>query len=179
MTSEVWKPVPGFLGRYEVSTLGRVRSLDRVVPKRNRWGREGTTSFRGRVLSQKVRRDGYLEVALHDEGESRSWLVASLVALAFIGPRPEGMQVCHEDGKKDNARAANLRYDTPAGNNADKLLHGTLPRGESNHAAKLTAADVLEIRRRAGEAQRLLAEEFGCTFSNISAIQRRKSWRHV
>ena len=72
-----------------------------------------------------------------------------------------------------------MRYDTPAGNNADKLMHGTLPRGEDSHSAKLTTVDVLEIRRRVGEAQQTLADEFGCTFSNISAIQRRRSWRHV
>lgn len=70
-------------------------------------------------------------------------------------------------------------WGTKQENEADKIMHGTRGFGEKAPSAKLTTADVLQIRKRVGEPQQALAEEFGCTFSNVSAIQHRKSWRHV
>jgi DNA-binding transcriptional regulator YiaG len=118
-------------------------------------------------------------VHLYENGVREGRTVHRVVAEAFIGPRPEGLEVRHLDGNKTNNRASNLVYSTHKENEADKARHGTLRRGEANAAAKLTAADVREIRRRKGERQEDLAAEYGCTFSNISAIQRGKSWRHV
>lgn len=155
----------GFEGFYEVSDMGRVRSIR---------GR-----YCGRILSPGPHPGGYPLMHLYRNGRRIARTLHSLVAAAFIGPRPRGQEVRHKDGVKTNCRAENLSYGTHRQNEADKLAHGTLPLGEKNAAAKLTARDVREIRRRAGERQEDLAKEFGCTFSNISAIQLRKSWRHV
>jgi hypothetical protein len=51
--------------------------------------------------------------------------VHQLLAEAFLGPRPEGMEVCHGDGNLMNCTLENLRYDTRGGNERDKRLHGT------------------------------------------------------
>src|SRR5690606_32223922 len=121
--TELWTTVVG-ASFYEVSTEGRVRSVDRVV----------TTSHgqrsrrRGRVLRGTVASNGYPMVTIaYDDGARRYRTVHGLVAEAFIGPRPDGAHVCHQDGDRCNARLANLRYDTAGGNYADAMSHGTQP----------------------------------------------------
>lgn len=177
--SEEWRAVPGFEGLYEVSDLGRVRSLDRLCPVVSRKGKRWFRRYRGRVLSPGPHVGGYQTLHLHNEGRSRCTVVHIVVAEAFLGPRPPGHHVCHYDGDTQNSAAANLRYDTPKGNAADRHRHGTAPLGEKSACAVLTTDDVLAIRQAIGVPQEVLAQRYGCTFSNISAIQLRKSWKHV
>ena len=128
---ETWKPVLGFEGHYEVSDQGRVRSLDRTV---SHW-RGGTRLRRGRCLKPGVAGGvgGYLHVVLMSDGKTRcNRTVHRLVLEAFVGLRPEGMQACHNDGDPHNNALSNLRWDTPASNNADKKAHGTW-QGGANH----------------------------------------------
>lgn len=159
--TETWRDIPRFEGIYQASNLGRVR------------GRNG-------VRAIGWRKDGYGNIPLYRDAVATTKLVHHCVLEAFVGPRPSrAHQACHNDGDKSNNRLENLRWDTPAANNADKKMHGTHKQGEDAVMAKLTETDVLAIRARRGERQNDLAAEFGCTFSNISAIQRRKSWRHV
>lgn len=104
-----------------------------------------------------------------------------LVAEAFIGPRPLGFVTCHGDGDSLNNNAANLRYDTPAGNSADAIRHGTQAHGTDHPMAKLTEADVRQLRQRVarGEAPLAIAEEFGITRWTVNEIARRRTWQHV
>lgn len=110
---EEWRPVVGWEGQYEVSNLGRVRSLNRWIPAVNR--------YRGRALKGTPDRDGYLKVNLRNTlGGVKTRMVHTLVAEAWIGPRPLRHDVCHGPrGVTDNS-PTNLRYDTRAGNEADK-----------------------------------------------------------
>jgi hypothetical protein len=118
---ENWKPVPEYEGYYEVSDQGRVRSLDREIQRA-----DGTTAkLRGKVLRFGRATTGYLQVNLSKEDEQKSIYVHKLVLLAFVGPRPEGMQACHgESGAEDN-RLSNLRWDTVSENAMDRVRHGT------------------------------------------------------
>lgn len=176
--SEVWKPVVGFEGLYEVSDQGRVRSLDRYVETRNRWG--AMRRFQpGRVLKYRTDTAGYVIVALLRDGVLKSTSTHILVAAAFIGPRPEGMEVCHNDGSKTNSRVENLRYATASENAADKHKHGTAVFGELSPRAILTEHDIKEIRAAEGVTLAALAAKYGCVFSNIAAIRARKTWKHV
>jgi hypothetical protein len=128
---ETWKPVVGFEGHYEVSDQGNVRSLDQVVAH---W-RGGTRLRRGKYLKPGATggSGAYLFVVLMNDGKTRSnRCVHRLVLEAFVGPRPEGMQACHNDGDPHNNALSNLRWDTPTANNADKKAHGTWQGGE-NH----------------------------------------------
>lgn len=179
MKEEIWKPVVGFEGLYEVSDLGRVRSLDRYVTFQNRWGSLTTRRFAGQLVQPGPHQGGYLQAHFAIAGKDVSRTLHSVVAEAFIGPRPPGYEVLHKDGDQTNNCSDNLRYGTRLENEADKEVHGTRQRGEKHKSSKLTEADVLQIRARVGERLEDLAAEFGCTFSNISAIQLRKSWRHV
>lgn len=158
--TEIWRPVVGFEGRYEVSNLGRVRSLRT-----------------NRVCQPVIVPNGYYTHHLYQGGRSVK-TAGELVLEAFVSLRPLGHQVCHNDGNKTNNALDNLRWDTPVGNNADKRRHGTQPRGETNPGVKLTTQQVQAIRKDR-RPQKDIADAYGCTFSNISAIQLRKSWKHV
>lgn len=116
---EEWRPVLGYEGFYEVSDLGRVRSLDRVVHSRN--GR----SYRmtGRILAM-TRSGGRPTVTLSVDGAQRLCQVGVLVLEAFVGPCPPGLQCCHWDDDPTNNVPRNLRWDTPAANMADMLRNG-------------------------------------------------------
>lgn len=114
---EVWLPVAGFEGRYEVSSSGSVRSLDRLIDP----GGRGRRRMRGRVLSQVVTPNGYCSVMLPN-GRS---LIHRLVLTAFVGPCPDGMEGCHNDGDRSNNNLENLRWDTRSENNHDAVEHRT------------------------------------------------------
>lgn len=107
--------------------------------------------------------------------------VHRLVLLAFVGPCPDGLQACHNDGDRENNRPDNLRWDTPSSNYADRDRHGTTATGERNGASKLNAVAVAEIRRRyaAGESQESLGRFFGVGHATISRVVRRVVWRDV
>lgn len=165
---EDWKPINGFDGRYEVSSLGRVRStaypdtLGRVV--------------RGKVLRNAQRLGGYFRVELQRDGLTLRRTIHLLVLQAFIGPPPEGMEGCHNDGNTSNNRLDNLRWDTHSANNLDKIQHGTIARGERNGRAKLTTAQIDEIRT-SPEGPIMLARRLGVNRSVIHKIRRGEIWQ--
>ena len=116
--TEEWQNVPGYEGMYQVSDLGRVRSLDRVDTSGKR--------RRGKAMSPSVQAGGrYFEVHLSKGNRSRTWAVHQLVARAFFGPRPEGHEVCHgPKGSFDNS-TTNLRYGSSKDNGQDMIRDGT------------------------------------------------------
>ena len=119
--AEEWRPVRENLD-YEVSSLGRVRSLDRIKV----YCRGGLTvrrKHRGTLLSP-CESVGYPSVNI---GRGNPRKVHKLVCEAFHGPRPEGHEVLHGDGDRQNCRAANLRWGTRSENIADAQRHGTQP----------------------------------------------------
>ena len=121
-TIERWKPITGYEGIYEVSDHGRVRSLDRTITRSDGQVRR----LKGKVLSAPPKqRGGYPRVCLSAHGKDKVRYVHSLVAETFIGTRPDGMEVCHNDGDPTNNHVDNLRYGTPSENELDKVRHGT------------------------------------------------------
>jgi hypothetical protein len=120
--SEEWRDIAGYEGAYQVSDLGRVRSLDRVVIG-GRWGHEKRI---GQIL--KPSSNGrYSHVVLGARGRKSTKLVHRLVAEAFLGPRPEGMQTCHGVAGQFVNTLTNLRYDTGSANCFDRRANGTAP----------------------------------------------------
>lgn len=121
MTGEEWRPIPGFDVRYEVSNFGRVRTRRRINPYVD--GRNRRVEEKVRALHPDTR--GYPSLTLTDnDGHRRPRSVHVLVAAAWIVPRPEGAEVCHNDGDKTNNRVENLRYDTRIENARDVVRHG-------------------------------------------------------
>ena len=124
---------------------------------------------------------GYLNVGLTLHSESKSFYVHRLVLEAFIGPCPEGHEACHNDGNRKNNCLANLRWDSRLGNHADRRIHGTLPQGEKNQGAKITADNVIQIRQEhtGGKTQIQLQKDWKLSRSQISKIVSGKSWTHI
>lgn len=106
----IWKDIPDFPG-YKASLDGRIMSLKGLQP---------------RILKQKLDKStNRYRVRLQVNGWAREEPVHVLIARTFHGPRPSGRHVCHNDGNSFNNHAGNLRYDTPEGNVADSIKHGT------------------------------------------------------
>lgn len=176
---EIWRDVPGYEGQYQVSDQGRVKSLAREVDvARNRWGRRGTRRVNEAVMALQTDDRGRVFILLRNSARAKRFTVASLVAAAFIGPRPDGLLVLHGDGDSTNNRISNLRYGTHVDNMDDARLHGTLTQGEKQWLAKLTADEVkfIRITNLSGV---YLAGQYGVTPACISAIRQRKNWKHV
>lgn len=120
---EIWLPIHGYEGYYEVSDKGRVRSVDRTI-----WGEKAGTRYqrvyRGRDLVLKTNKDGYSVVCMSKENKRRYFRVHRLVLETFVGPCPEGMEVCHNNGNPADNRLTNLRYGTKSENAQDIIRHG-------------------------------------------------------
>lgn len=172
---EIWKPVPGLEGLYEVSpSLGAVRSLDRFVY----CGRGAQRFAPGKAIKPHIVK-GYLHVCLRAKGQYFNFYLHTLICEAANGPRPSVLHVVrHLNGDCLDNRPANLAWDTIRDNHADTISHGRTTRGVKNTQAILSEHEVVEIRRRGGSGEKhgAIAKDYGITPSNVSAILRRKSW---
>jgi hypothetical protein len=176
LMQELWAPVVGWEGLYEVSDLGRVKSLARQVTQRA----GVVASVRERILRPGTDSSGYLQVCLHKNGDSRMWLVHHLVTRAFIGPRPEGLEVRHgKNGKLDNS-LANLCYGTHKQNCEDRIRDGVSGRGETHPKNRITAEQVREARRLVATGPKgtltRLAKEWGLTQQALGQAVKGITW---
>ena len=106
MTEEIWRPVVGYEGLYDVSSYGRVRSLDRYVK-----GRYGNYRLhKGKILSPAKDTTGYLKVVLACNGKCKTIKVHRLVAQVFILNPDNLLEVNHKDEDKTNNRVENLEW---------------------------------------------------------------------
>ncbi|MBQ9917779.1 MAG: NUMOD4 motif-containing HNH endonuclease [Microbacterium sp.] len=158
-------PVAGYEGEYEVSDLGRVRSLPRLDARGHR--------LRGRML--RATGSPYLSVSLCQEGVPRTMQVHRLVLEVFVGPCPESCEALHGDSNPRNNRLTNLRWGTRAENNRDIVLAGhhpgrrktTCPLGHPLIAPNLRRADARRGHRacRACGNARTWARDRGIEFN--------------
>ncbi len=120
--SEEWRDITGYEG-YQVSDLGRVRSLDRIVP----YGKGSSKRLKGKILKPSdYKSRPYQAIPLSVESKPKLYRVHRLVTRAFLGPCPDGYEVCHgPHGKLDN-RLSNLSYGTKSQNQLDRYRDGTI-----------------------------------------------------
>lgn len=159
--TEQWLPVPGFEGRYDVSDLGRVRSWVR-------WLREPDAAL-PRILSPGLSSAGYPQVVLSKPRVTRT--VRDLVACAFHGSRPDGMEVRHLNGDSTDARACNLAYGTSSENNHDIVRHGRNPQAAKTHCDRGHEFTPENTYREPGRAARKCRK---CITIRTAAWRRRK-----
>jgi hypothetical protein len=176
--AEEWRPIYGFTGYYEVSSWGRVRSVDRIVAG----SCYGVISHRkGVVLAGGGNNAGYRQVGLFKKNKGKLILVHRLVLKAFYGKCPKGKESRHLDGDSANNRVDNLVWGTRAENIADRWKHqgGVFCLAPNNK--KLTPRIVRFIRKRHDEGVSLdyLARKFKVSYPTVWSVFHRRSWAHV
>jgi hypothetical protein len=118
---EEWKPVPGYVGYYEVSNLGKIRSLDRIIICSD--GRH--RRLRGKLIKPAIDKIGRQTVSLCMNGTHLTQRVHKLVLLAFTAKRVSNTEGCHNNGDTADNSIENLRWDSHSGNMHDTIIHGT------------------------------------------------------
>lgn len=134
---EVWKEIEGH-PYYVVSNTGRVKRLAHVA-KDARYGKRNLPEREMKLIDSS---EGYKKARIADKFR----FVHVLVLEAFVGPRPEGMQCCHNNGIPYDNRLINLRWDTPKNNVHDRRFHGTYQYGTKNPNSKYSDEVIKKIK---------------------------------
>lgn len=180
--NELWKDIVGYEGLYQVSSFGRVKSIERHFID---------TIGRNQVVKEKIKKHqvsncGYLRIELFDKShKAKKYGVHVLVAKAFI-PNPENKpEVNHKDGIKSNCYDWNLEWVTPSENQIHAFNTGLQKRikGEDNYNAKLTKVDVASIKNEY-KGGKISQAALGCKYFVSQAhinriVNKKRSWIEV
>jgi len=178
MSKELWKDIPGYEMLYQVSNLGNVKSLDRLIT----YSTGVCKIHKMKILSPGIRR-GYYSVILQNHGVRKNFTIHRLVAKVFTKNKLQKPEVNHKDGNKLNNRATNLEWVTSSENELHAYrenLCSTI--GEGHHKSKLTIKKVIEIRnlyKTGNYSYRKLASVFGVAGSTIGRVVTKQRWKHV
>jgi hypothetical protein len=143
--------------------------------------RRGWLTDEWRRVAVSVNQKGYHFATFCTKRKRTTFSVARLVLMAFVGPRPEGMEACHKDDNRSNNVPSNLEWDTHANNVRQRNERGRQAFGERSGAAKLKASDVpnIFILSALGFSRRTIAPWFGVSYGPIDNILARKTWKHL
>lgn len=180
--SEIWKDIPGFEGWYQISNLGRVKSLSRTVD----YGTSSVRTQKEKILQPRVggpvvAGKQYHSVILYRNRYREQHKVHRLVGGAFCH-KPNGCEVInHLDNDPTNNAATNLEWTTVIGNNKHRHTQGRSkgPAGDAHGQAKLSSQLLVEIKNllNAGNlSQQVIADRFGVHQSHVSRIKLGKAW---
>lgn len=174
MSEEIWKPVVGYEGLYEVSDRGRVRTLIKKTRCKSAGG----------ILAQQSAPNRYRLVCLTKDGDDHSRSVHRLVATAFIQNLEGKPTVNHRNGIRDDNRLSNLEWATHAEQQEHARSGGRnwAVRGTARKSAKLTESRVLLLRAMYASgsfSQSEIGAMFGVHQMIVSRIVRMISWSHV
>lgn len=164
-----WHQIPSLCGIYFACRCGEVSKLARL--------KSGAEKFF--IKKQTKTSHGYMKVSITINNTSRNAYVHSLVAEAFLGPRPPCLQVRHLDGDGKNNVVKNLEYGTQSQNEADKLKHGRSNSGSRHGMAKLNESDAYEIAtlRASGKPLKEIAEMYMVSTTTVCRISKRRGWK--
>jgi len=176
MSKEIWKDVKGYDGLYQVSNLGRVKSLDRYVNSKG----DSQQLKKGKVLNMHLKKDGYIGIVLCNYGKQKNFRVHRLVAESFI-PNPENKaQVNHIDGIKTNNNFLNLEWATDSENIKHAFKNNLIPKasGSKNPMAKLTKEQVDDIRNNNMlTPNKELSKKFNVSKTCIYRVKNNITWK--
>jgi DNA-binding transcriptional regulator YiaG len=162
---------------YQVSNLGRIRSLDRYVGYKNNKLR----LFPGKILNQTIITNGYYKVVLSKNSKMKNYSVHRLIILSFLS-NPNNYEFAnHKDGNKLNNNVDNLEWCNRSQNQIHAYRNGLqkVKHGKDVNGSKLTEEMVKIIRKSITLSQYELANIFGVCQQTISDIQKLKRWKYL
>lgn len=173
VAEEVWRDIPEYEGYYQVSSKGRVRSVDRKIP----CGKGVRKQIGKLLIPKKHKKSGRLQVGLSKFSKTRWFNIHKLVALTFIGPCPKGMEICHGPGGHLDNSVENLRYGTREENSDERWDKPD----DVVLFKKLSKNDVLEIVRLngLGISYDQISKKFDVTSKYVGEILRGVYWSRV
>lgn len=182
---EIWKEVKGYEGLYEVSNLGRVKSLSRLQKHRT-----GTTFMKNErivkitpaIPQKKSTFSCYHQVRLEKDDHQVQRFVHRLIASAFIDNPLHKPEVNHKNGIKTDNRIENLEWVTRSENVKHSFAIGLQSnKGVKHPLHKLTENEVLEIRQRYanGESSWQIYKSMDMSYTNIKDIIAKRTWAHL
>ena len=164
----IWRDIEGYEGFYQVSSIGQVRSVDRVVDHK----RHGKVIRKGRVLKELKNGNGYSFVTLYKNGKYKPFKVHRLVATAFGYNPHDKNQVNHESGIKTENGIWNLEFVTPSENIRHAYQMGLFT---SRKTLTDDQADQVRYEYASGDIiQSKLAEKYGVSIATINNALNRK-----
>jgi hypothetical protein len=174
MKKEIWKDIPGFETKYQVSNMGRVRSLDQIWVQTAASGRLHLHRKKGLILRPGLNAQGYPTVVLGRKYGSAT--VHSLVAKAFLGIPAAWQQVRHLNNRRNDPRLENLCYGTRLDNLKDSVRHGTFAcrYEKQRHLSIKQVADIIVEYGKGGVTQKALAERYSVAPGTIGRAIRRE-----
>lgn len=172
---EEWKDINGYNGAYQVSSAGRVRSLNKNYGKKR---------DEPKILKPYKNNCGYLRVWLCKNGNGKNKFIHRLVAEAFVANKDNKEIVNHLNGVKSDNNYDNLEWCTRSENqkHAFKIGIQESVKGSDQGSSKLTEDDVISIRNlyKTGlYTQAEIGKEYGVVHTVISRIVNRKIWKHI
>lgn len=182
---EIWKDLQGYEGIYQVSTLGRVKSLGRTVEKKSKLGKEFKMVVSEKVISGHVSDSGYIEYNIRKNGRPKTIRGHRLVAETFIENPSNKPLINHIDGDKTNNNLSNLEWSTHKENAKHALETGLLSNflkfARSKPRRKLSTEDVTVIinRLNLGDAMGRIAKDYKVHRETIASIKYFKTWKMV
>lgn len=174
LPDEDWRDIQGYEGSYQVSNMGRIRSLDRTVIKSNGLRQD----FCGKIMKQEVGRNGYLFIKFRKNGVKSCFTPHRLVAVHFIENPKSKPEVNHKDGNKWNNTAENLEWNTRGENMQHSYNIGLSHSGEKHWKSKLRKKDIPKIREMylSGIGQSEISRVFSVSRRTIANVINGKIW---
>lgn len=160
---EEWRDIEGYEGRYEISNLGRVRSLFFKAPK---FLRQGEDSW------------GYKQVVLSKNGLSKNFKVHRLVMLHFSKGEVTN-SINHIDGNKSNNSIQNLEWSSASKNNKHAYANGLM---SSRKRPRLNPKQIKSIYRLCENKEltkKQIANKFNVSLNTVHRIHRRETWKDI
>ena len=174
----MWKDIPDYMGLYQVSNLGNIKSLDREVYNE---GNKTICKVKGKILKPSFDRNGYCYVGLvKNKVKTNSLKVHRLVGFAFCNGYEIGKEINHKDGIRHNNEAKNLEWVNRSQNIRDTFKRGRNVNGEKNNSSKLKDeyVGIIASLYDSGVSQSIVALAFGVSQAAISNIITNKSFKN-
>lgn len=174
MTIEQWQDIKEYTGRYQVSNLGRIKSLTRKTK---------TIKIKETIMRLQKHPSGYLQIALSKKSIKKRFYIHRLVLEAFLPIQKNKLEANHKDGDKTNNLLENLEWVSRSYNHvhAYNTLHKPRMLGSKHPHSKLTEEDVLKMRQlfKDGVTKKAIAKQFGIAYNTAQQIIIRRRWKHI